>query len=345
MNKSAILITGGAGFIGSNFIHYFMNIYPEVPIVNIDKLTYAGSLQNLKGIDSNANYHFVEGDIADEQVVHQVFQNFDIHGVIHFAAESHVDRSITDARSFVDTNVVGTLNLLQAARNDWGGKGELEGRRFHHISTDEVYGSLGEEGIFTEETPYDPRNPYSASKAGANLMVKSFGYTYGMNIILSSSSNNYGPRQHEEKLLPTIIEQALNGKEIPIYGDGKNVRDWLYVEDHCRAIDTVYHFGKSQETYNIGGRNERTNLEITNQICDILNDLRPDLLSKYELGEFQDLITFVEDRKGHDLRYAIDDSKLRNELQWEPKQSLENGLKQTIEWYIRKWESITKMNH
>lgn len=345
MNKSAILITGGAGFIGSNFIHYFMNIYPEVPIVNIDKLTYAGSLQNLKGIDSNANYHFVEGDIADEQVVQQVFQNFDIHGVIHFAAESHVDRSITDARSFVDTNVVGTLNLLQAARNDWGGKRELEGRRFHHISTDEVYGSLGEEGIFTEETPYDPRNPYSASKAGANLMVKSFGYTYGMNIILSSSSNNYGPRQHEEKLLPTIIEQALNGKEIPIYGDGKNVRDWLYVEDHCRAIDTVYHFGKSQETYNIGGRNERTNLEITNQICDILNDLRPDLLSKYELGEFQDLITFVEDRKGHDLRYAIDDSKLRNELQWEPKQSLENGLKQTIEWYIRKWESITKMNH
>ncbi|MFD1334070.1 dTDP-glucose 4,6-dehydratase [Oceanobacillus iheyensis] len=344
MNKSAILITGGAGFIGSNFIHYFMDVYPEVPIVNIDKLTYAGSLQNLKGIDSKSNYHFVEGDIADEQVVQQVFQNFDIHGVIHFAAESHVDRSIEDARSFVDTNVVGTLNLLQAARNDWEEKGELEGRRFHHISTDEVYGSLGEEGMFTEETPYDPRNPYSASKAGANLMVKSFGYTYGMNVILSSSSNNYGPRQHQEKLLPTIIEKALSGKGIPIYGDGKNVRDWLYVEDHCRAIDTVYHFGKSQETYNVGGRNERTNLEMTNQICDILNDLRPDLLSKYELEKFQDLITFVEDRRGHDLRYAIDDRKLRNELQWEPKQTLENGLKQTIEWYIRKWESPTKMN-
>ncbi|WP_067727174.1 dTDP-glucose 4,6-dehydratase [Oceanobacillus damuensis] len=338
MNKQAILITGGAGFIGSNFIHYFMDRYPDRNIVNIDKLTYAGSRNNLLEVEQNPNYQFIHGDIADEKLVTEVFQAFDITGVIHFAAESHVDRSIEDARAFVETNVLGTLTLLQAARDDWEKKGMLENRRFHHVSTDEVYGSLGAEGKFSEKTPYDPRNPYSASKAGANLLVKSFGYTYGMNIVISSSSNNYGPRQHHEKLIPTIIQKAFQGKEIPIYGDGKNIRDWLYVGDHCRALDIIFHHGNPNETYNVGGGNEKANITMAEQICGILDQMKPDIKSKLHVSSFKELIRFTIDRKGHDRRYAVDDSKLRHEMGWEPNEDLQKGLEKTVEWYVKQWE-------
>ncbi|WP_080875198.1 dTDP-glucose 4,6-dehydratase [Oceanobacillus timonensis] len=337
--SKAILITGGAGFIGSNFIQYFQKQYPEQQLINVDKLTYAGSLSNVTEVEQHKNYHFIHGDIADMKTVTAIFADYDIEGVIHFAAESHVDRSIQDASPFIDTNIVGTLNLLQAARSDWEEKGELSERRFHHISTDEIYGSLGESGKFTEETPYDPRNPYSASKAGANFLVKSFGHTYGMNVIISSCSNNYGPRQHEEKLLPTIIRQALAKEKIPIYGDGKNIRDWLFVEDHCKAIDLIYHQGKTLETYNVGGNNEQENILITHTVCRLLDEQRPDLLQTYGLQHFSDLITFVEDRKGHDKRYAIDASKIQNELGWQPEVDLENGLRKTVEWYLQKWKT------
>lgn len=337
--SKALLITGGAGFIGSNFIQYYQRKYPQQQIINVDKLTYAGSLDNLAEVENKENYHFIHGDIADAQTVTAIFNQYDIEGVIHFAAESHVDRSIDDASPFIDTNVVGTLNLLQAARADWEEKGELHKRRFHQISTDEVYGSLGESGKFTEETPYDPRNPYSASKAGANFLVKSFGYTYGMNVIISSCSNNYGPRQHEEKLLPTIIHHALANEPIPIYGDGKNIRDWLYVEDHCKAIDMVYHQGKTMEIYNVGGDNEQENKTITNLICQVLDERRANLLQTFHLEHFSDLITSVEDRKGHDKRYAIDASKIQKELGWRPEVDLENGLRKTVEWYLEKWKT------
>lgn len=337
--SKAILITGGAGFIGSNFIQYYHKKYPDQQLINIDKLTYAGSLNNLTEVENKKNYHFIQGDIADINTVTAIFKEYDIEGVIHFAAESHVDRSIDDANPFINTNVAGTLNLLQAARADWEAKGELQERRFHQISTDEVYGSLGESGKFTEETPYDPRNPYSASKAGANFLVKSFGYTYGMNVIISSCSNNYGPRQHEEKLLPTIIRHALANEPIPIYGDGKNIRDWLFVEDHCRAIDMIYHQGKTMEIYNVGGNNEQENMKITNLICHLLDEQRPDLLQTYRLEHFSDLITFVEDRKGHDKRYAIDAGKIQRELGWQPEVDLEDGLRKTVEWYLQKWKT------
>ncbi|GEN87330.1 dTDP-glucose 4,6-dehydratase [Oceanobacillus sp. FSL W8-0428] len=337
--SKAILITGGAGFIGSNFIQYYQRKYPDQQLINIDKLTYAGSLNNLTEVENKENYHFIQGDIADINTVAAIFKEYDIEGVIHFAAESHVDRSIDDASPFINTNVVGTLNLLQAARADWETKGVLQERRFHQISTDEVYGSLGESGKFTEETPYDPRNPYSASKAGANFLVKSFGHTYGMNVIISSCSNNYGPRQHEEKLLPTIIRHALANEPIPIYGDGKNIRDWLFVEDHCRAIDMVYHQGKTMEIYNVGGNNEQENMKITNLICHLLDEQRSDLLQTYRLEHFSDLITFVEDRKGHDKRYAIDASKIQRELGWQPEVGLEDGLRKTVGWYLQKWKT------
>lgn len=337
--SKAILITGGAGFIGSNFIQYYQRKYPDQQLINIDKLTYAGSLNNLTEVENKENYHFIQGDIADINTVAAIFKEYDIEGVIHFAAESHVDRSIDDASPFINTNVVGTFNLLQAARADWETKGVLQERRFHQISTDEVYGSLGESGKFTEETPYDPRNPYSASKAGANFLVKSFGHTYGMNVIISSCSNNYGPRQHEEKLLPTIIRHALANEPIPIYGDGKNIRDWLFVEDHCRAIDMVYHQGKTMEIYNVGGNNEQENMKITNLICHLLDEQRSDLLQTYRLEHFSDLITFVEDRKGHDKRYAIDASKIQRELGWQPEVGLEDGLRKTVGWYLQKWKT------
>lgn len=337
MNKT-LLITGGNGFIGSNFIHYFLNKYPDYQLINVDKLTYAGSTANLREVENFENYHFVQGDIADESLIKSIFSIYDISGVIHFAAESHVDRSIENAKSFIESNVLGTTTLLQAARDSWEMKGELATRRFHHISTDEVYGSLGTEGKFHEETPYDPRNPYSASKASANMLVKSFGNTYGMNIVISSSSNNYGPMQHEEKLIPTIISKSLKGETIPVYGDGKNVRDWLHVHDHCRALDLIFHKAKPSETYNIGGGNEITNIELAMKICDILDYLNP------ENHSCKELIAFTQDRPGHDRRYAVDDTKLRQNLGWAPTVGLDSGLKNTVEWYVRQWEQIAQQS-
>lgn len=333
MSKS-LLVTGGAGFIASNFIHYIMQRYPDYKIINIDKLTYAGSDANVQEVAASDNYQFIKGDITDGQLINWIFNEYDIDGVIHFAAESHVDRSINDAKAFIESNVLGTNVLLQAARDAWEKKGELAIRRFHQISTDEVYGSLDLETDekFHEQTPYDPRNPYSASKAGADMLVKSFGQTYGMNVVTSSSSNNYGPQQHSEKLIPTIISNALQGKPIPLYGDGKNVRDWLYVEDHCRAIDLIFHEGKKLEKYNVGGNNERTNIELSMMICDILDHLKPEHYSHKEL------ITYIGDRKGHDRRYAVDDSKIRNTLGWKPSTTLNDGLNKTVEWYIDQWE-------
>ncbi|WP_164667924.1 dTDP-glucose 4,6-dehydratase [Virgibacillus doumboii] len=335
MNKT-ILVTGGAGFIGSNFIKHFIKKYPEYQLVNVDKLTYAGSTDKLRNVEHLENYHFIQGDLADDTVVNDIFSDYDIDGVIHFAAESHVDRSIENASSFIDSNVTGTANLLQAARESWEKKGELATRRFHHISTDEVYGTLGADGKFHEQTPYDPRNPYSASKAGANMLVKSFGHTYGMNVIISSSSNNYGPGQHEEKLIPTIISKALQDQPIPIYGDGKNVRDWLYVGDHCRALDCIFHQSEPMETYNVGGGNEKRNIEIAMTVCDILDHLIPGYHS------YKELVMFTEDRLGHDRRYAVDDTKLKTELGWEPVVELEAGLKNTVEWYVNQWEKVTQ---
>lgn len=335
MTTKTILVTGGAGFIGSNFIVYFLEKYPDYQVVAIDKLTYAGSKDNLAEVKNLENYHFIEGDIADVQTVRAIFSDFDISGVIHFAAESHVDRSIKDATSFIESNVLGTTVLLQAARESWKKKGELTTRRFHHISTDEIYGSLEGGGKFHEQTPYDPRNPYSASKAGAHMLINSFGHTYGMNVVISSSSNNYGPKQHREKLIPTIISNALKGNSIPIYGDGKNIRDWLYVKDHCQALDLIFHAGKPLETYNIGGGNERTNIELAKTVCGILDHLKPEKFS------YKELLTYTMDRPGHDQRYAVDDSKLRKSLGWEPEVDLEIGLKKTVEWYVNKWDQIT----
>ncbi|WP_077328229.1 dTDP-glucose 4,6-dehydratase [Virgibacillus siamensis] len=333
--NNTILVTGGSGFIGSNFITYFMEKHPGCRIINLDKITYAGNPNNLRQVEQLDNYRFIRGDITDEQLVNSIFTEFDITGVIHFAAESHVDRSIKNASSFVETNVLGTNVLLQAARNSWRDKGELTERRFHHISTDEIYGSLGNDGKFNEDTPYNPRNPYSASKAGANLLVNSYGATYGMNVIISSSSNNYGARQHEEKLIPTVISNALKGSSIPIYGDGQNIRDWLYVNDHCQALDLIYHQGNRMETYNIGGGNEKTNMELAITICDILDHLKPETYS------YKELIKFAMDRLGHDRRYAVDDSKLRNELGWKPVTDLQTGLRKTVEWYVNKWDQVT----
>ncbi|MBM7601865.1 dTDP-glucose 4,6-dehydratase [Virgibacillus halotolerans] len=342
--KPTLLVTGGAGFIGSNFIIHMMETYPDMQLINVDKLTYAGSTDNLKEVEDLRNYHFIQGDIVDEQFIQSIFDDFDITGVIHFAAESHVDRSIKDAKAFVETNMLGTMVLLQAALNDWKEKGELAKRRFHHISTDEVYGSLGAEGKFTEDTPYDPRNPYSASKAGANMLVKSFGYTHGMNVVITSCSNNFGPRQHQEKLIPTIISKALATEPIPIYGDGKNIRDWLYVEDHCKALDLIFHQARSMEKYNIGGGNEKTNIEIATAICDILDQLKPEIKQAASLDSFKQLITLTEDRLGHDRRYAVDDTKLRDTLGWKPAEQLETGMKKTVEWYVKQWKQLTHLS-
>src|SRR5699024_7429083 len=299
-HKQTILITGGAGFIGANFITYFVKKYPNYHLLNLDLLTYAGSQDNLAEVEHLPNYQFFHGDIADEQLVHDIFSDYPITGVIHFAAESHVDRSIQSAKSFVTTNVLGTFTLLNASKDAWQNQGTLFENRFHQISTDEVYRALGEKGQFTEETPYDPRNPYSASKAGANMLVKSFGYTHGMNIIISSSSNNYGPMQHHEKLIPTIISNALACRPIPLYGDGQNVRDWLHVKDHCRALDNIYHHGKTLNTYNVGGGNEKANIDVAVAICEILDQLRPTVRKNANLSSFKELITFTEDRLGHD---------------------------------------------
>ena len=332
----AILVTGGAGFIGSNFVPYFAEKYPEYHIVNLDKLTYAGNLDNLKECEAMANYTFIKGDICDAETVEEVFQKSDIRGVIHFAAESHVDNSIKGPRAFINTNIVGTFNLLEAARAHWlegpdKYKSGYENCRFHHISTDEVYGSLGDTGYFDETTPYAPNSPYSASKASSDFLVRAYHHTFGMNVTTSNCSNNYGPKQHSEKLIPTIIRNALAGSPIPIYGKGANVRDWLYVMDHCKAIDLIYHKGKNGETYNIGGHNERSNLQIANTVCAILDEKKPRAGGK----KYAELITSVTDRAGHDFRYAINATKLTNELGWKAEEAFETGILKTVEWYVR----------
>ena len=330
MSKS-ILVTGGAGFIGSNFIPFFCEKYPEYLVINLDKLTYAGSLDNLKECEDMKNYVFVKGDICDEKLVGELFRKYDIRGVIHFAAESHVDNSIKRPRVFVETNVMGTLNLLETARNYWlDGPNQVkpgyEDCRVHHISTDEVYGTLGNDGYFSETTPYAPNSPYSASKAGSDFLVRAYHHTYGMNVTTSNCSNNYGPKQHREKLIPTVIEKALKEEPIPVYGKGTNVRDWLYVLDHCKAVDLIFHKGKSGETYNIGCDNERTNIEIVKKICSILDELKP----RGNGEKYEALITFVKDRAGHDLRYAIDAYKICKELKWKAEETFEKGLIKTI---------------
>ena len=333
--KKTILVTGGAGFIGSNFVPYFCKKYPDYQIINLDKLTYAGNLDNLQECHDMSNYTFVQGDICDVSMLEKLFAQYDIRGVIHFAAESHVDNSITGPRPFIETNILGTFNLLETARKYWMTapnqyKAGYENCRFHHISTDEVYGTLGDTGLFEETTAYAPNSPYSASKASSDFLVRSYFHTFGMNVTTSNCSNNYGPKQHPEKLIPKIISNCLAEKAIPIYGDGKNIRDWLYVLDHCKAIDLIYHKGKAGETYNVGGRNERNNLEIVHKICAILDEKHP-----RKSGKYADLITFVKDRAGHDKRYAIDATKLETELGWKAEETFETGIVKTVEWYLR----------
>ena len=330
----SILVTGCAGFIGSNFVPYFLEKYPEHQLVNLDLLTYAGNLDNLKEIETNERYTFVHGDICDRALVEQLFKQHDIRGVIHFAAESHVDNSIKNPGVFVQTNVNGTFTLIDVAYKSWMEKpfvfkSGYKDCRFHHISTDEVYGTLGETGLFTEETAYAPNSPYSASKAGSDMIVRSYYHTYGMNTVITNCSNNYGPKQHNEKLIPTIIRKAISGQNIPIYGDGKNIRDWLYVLDHCKGIDLVYHAGNVGEVYNIGGRNERNNNYIADKVCEILDDLHPKAQ-----GSYKEQLSFVEDRAGHDKRYAIDATKIETELDWKADESFESGIVKTIEWYL-----------
>ena len=329
--KKKILITGGAGFIGSHVVRLFVNKYPDYQIVNLDALTYAGNLENLKDVDSKPNYTFIKGDITDLAFVTELFRDFQFDGVLHLAAESHVDRSISDPLAFITTNIVGTVNLLNAAKEIW--KENMADKRFYHISTDEVYGSLGATGKFTETTPYDPRSPYSASKASSDHLVRAYYHTYKMPVVLSNCSNNYGANQFPEKLIPLVINNIKNSKPLPIYGKGENVRDWLFVEDHALAIDLIYHKGRIGETYNIGGNNEWANIDLVKKLCDIM-----DKKLGQEIGTSQNLITFVKDRAGHDLRYAIDASKIEKELGWTPSIQFEEGFEQTIDWYLENTE-------
>lgn len=335
-----ILVTGGAGFIGSNFIPYFLDQHPGYRVINLDILSYAGNLDNLRQVAERPDYTFIEGDIRDRDLLNRLFVEYDLRGVIHFAAESHVDNSIAAPDVFIQTNINGTFNLLDAARQHWMEgpqvcKKGYEECRFHHISTDEVYGSLGSTGLFTETTPYAPNSPYSASKASGDFLVRSYYHTYGMNVVTSNCSNNYGPQQHSEKLIPTIIRKALALEPIPIYGDGRNVRDWLYVLDHCRGIDLVFHRGRSGESYNIGGRNERENLYIVHSICGILDELVPQLREEQGIQSYAELITFVTDRPGHDRRYAIDATKIETELGWQAQEDFESGILKTVQWYLK----------
>jgi dTDP-glucose 4,6-dehydratase len=336
-DKKNILLTGTAGFIGSNFVPYFLERYPNYNLINLDLLTYAGTLDNLKECENNPRYKFIKGDICNRELVEFIFSEYDINGVIHFAAESHVDNSIKNPGVFVQTNVNGTFTLIDVARAYWMNKpfvykAEYKNCRFHHISTDEVYGTLNETDLFTESTPYAPNSPYSASKASSDMIVRAYNETYGMNTVITNCSNNYGPKQHDEKLIPTIIRKALSNQSIPIYGDGKNIRDWLYVLDHCKGIDLVYHTGKTGNTYNIGGRNERTNLQIVDSITTILDEKVPKPNFSYK-----NLITFVEDRAGHDRRYAIDATKLETELGWKADENFDSGIVKTVEWYLKKY--------
>jgi dTDP-glucose 4,6-dehydratase len=327
MTKRKILITGGAGFIGSHVVRLFVNKYPDYEIYNLDKLTYAGNLKNLTDIENAPNYHFVKIDLVDAMALTNLFNEHQFDSVIHLAAESHVDRSITNPLEFVMTNVVGTVNLLNAAKECW--KGNMDGKLFYHVSTDEVYGSLHDGGFFLETTPYDPQSPYSASKASSDHFVRAYQNTYKIPVVLTNCSNNYGPNQFPEKLVPLFINNIRNNKPLPVYGKGENVRDWLYVVDHARAIDVVYHNGKIGETYNIGGFNEWTNIGLIKVICSTMDKIlgRP-------IGESEKLITYVTDRAGHDLRYAIDANKIMKELGWEPSLQFEEGIEKTIHWYM-----------
>ncbi len=325
--EKTILITGGAGFIGSHVVRLMVQKYPGYRILNLDALTYAGNLENLKDVESSVNYEFVKADITDEKAIKKVFDTYKPDGVIHLAAESHVDRSISDPLAFIRSNVIGTVNLLNAARDLWGVNSE--GKRFYHISTDEVYGSLGATGFFTEETAYDPRSPYSASKASSDHMVRAWHHTYNLPVVISNCSNNYGPNQFPEKLIPLAINNIKHNKNIPIYGKGENVRDWLYVEDHAVAIDLIFHKGQNGETYNIGGNNEWTNIDLIRKLCEVM-----DKALGRQSGESAKLITFVKDRAGHDKRYAIDSGKLMKELGWEPSLQFEEGIEKTVDWYL-----------
>lgn len=323
-----ILITGGAGFIGSHVIRFFVNKYPDYRILNLDKLTYAGNLKNLSDIENKPNYKFIKGDIVDSDFIQNLFLEENIEGIIHLAAESHVDRSISNPMEFIMTNIIGTVNLLNAAKYHW--KDNMDDKRFYHISTDEVYGSLGDEGIFTEDTSYDPHSPYSASKASSDHLVRAYNDTFGIPVVISNCSNNYGPNQFPEKLLPLFIHNIQNNKPLPVYGEGLNIRDWLYVLDHAVAIDLIFHNGRNGETYNIGGNNEWKNIDLIKKLCEIM-----DTKLGRDAGTSEKLITYVKDRAGHDLRYAIDSSKLKNELGWEPSLQFEEGLDKTVDWYLQ----------
>jgi dTDP-glucose 4,6-dehydratase len=329
-----ILITGGAGFIGSHVVRRFVTNYPDYEIVNLDKLTYAGNLANLRDIEESSNYKFVKGDITDAAAMNELFKKENFDAVIHLAAESHVDRSIVDPTAFVMTNVIGTVNLLNAAREFW--KGDYHNKRFYHVSTDEVYGALGEQGMFTETTAYDPHSPYSASKASSDHFVRAYHDTYGLDVVISNCSNNYGSHHFPEKLIPLAINNIKNNKAVPVYGKGENVRDWLWVEDHARAIDVIFHQAKTGETYNIGGHNEWKNIDLIHLLCKIMDKK----LGRAE-GESAGLITFVTDRAGHDLRYAIDSTKLQQVLGWVPSLQFEEGLEKTVEWYLENEEWLS----
>jgi dTDP-glucose 4,6-dehydratase len=337
MKNNSILITGGAGFIGSHLVNLLVKKYPKTNIINIDSLTYAADLSRLKEIKNSKNYKFIEGDIRDESLIDKIFIENKIDSVIHLAAESHVDNSIKNPKIFVETNVIGTQNLLHSAKNLWLDnnnklRDEYKNSKFLHVSTDEVYGTLGKTGYFTEETPYAPNSPYSASKASSDMIARSYFYTFGLPIVISNCSNNYGPMQHDEKLIPTVIRKALNDQEIPIYGNGENIRDWLYVEDHCLALELIFQNGSLGESYNIGTKNEKTNLDLAKNICQLLDEVKPK-----KSGSYSDQIAFVKDRAGHDFRYAIDYSKISSKLGWNPKYSFEQALDNTINWYIENY--------
>lgn len=337
MKNTSILITGGAGFIGSHLVNLLVKKYPKINIINIDSLTYAADLSRLKAIENSENYKFIKGDIRDESLIEKIFIENKIDGVMHLAAESHVDNSIKNPKIFIETNVIGTQNLLHAAKTLWldsnnSLREEYKHSKFLHVSTDEVYGTLGKTGYFTEETPYAPNSPYSASKASSDMIARSYIHTFGLPVVISNCSNNYGPMQHDEKLIPTVIRKALESKEIPIYGNGENIRDWLYVEDHCLALELIFQKGLLGENYNIGTRNEKTNLDLAKKICQLLDEIQPKAT-----GSYIDQITFVQDRAGHDFRYAIDHSKISNNLAWNPLYSFEQALQNTISWYIENY--------